>query len=114
MCVEFQDTRFFLHQISTTLSPNGTLLEEFFNHIFLSEKMQVSLQEGCADLERERFDLVVHDLGKAEGQHEQHQQLPVHGAQGHPQMGAGERKEGTTPPKKIKYGCTCQLSNISR
>ena len=44
-------------------------------------------------LEGQGPDLVVHDLGEAKSQHQQHQELAVHGAQGDPQVRAEHEGE---------------------
>ena len=42
-------------------------------------------------LEGQWLDVVVHDFAEAERHHEQHQQLSVHGAHCHPDVGAMNR-----------------------
>ncbi len=55
-------------------------------------------------LEGERSDGIIHDFGEAKSQHEDHQQLSVHGTERHPQMGAGTRHH---PSKKRIKGLVC-------
>ncbi len=56
-------------------------------------------------LEGEGFDLVVHDLGEAKGEHQQHQQLAVHGAQGDPQVRAvmSSNRKSNVPERMDAY-----------
>lgn len=44
-------------------------------------------------LEGQGADAVVHDLGQAECQHQEYEELSVHGAQSHPKVGAKQKKK---------------------
>ena len=58
------------------------------------------MTKHATHLEGERRDRVVHDLGQAEGQHQDDQQFAVHGAQRHPQVGAANQSQATKKKKR--------------